>query len=160
MDQCREPRFAVNQRVAVTVPRRPQRETVRVMNASGCGLAIRILAPVAPGTAVKIEIEDCLVLVEAVYCRPKPDGHLVGIELDQVSCSLTELGRRLQGVCQSATRPAGGSRTTGAAALIASGLPRQRGRFYFALTQPRHSLRGSLRASLDTPCTLSLKSGH
>lgn len=106
MDQRREPRFAVNQLIAVTVlGENPRQETAQVKNASSRGLAIQIPGPVAPGTAVKIEIEDSLVLGEAVYCRPQPDGHLVGIELDQVLCGLTELGRRLQEFARSKARP-------------------------------------------------------
>jgi hypothetical protein len=72
------------------------RQSARVKNASGRGLAIEMNGPVAPGTALKIELADAIVLGEAVYCRPGTEAHLVGVELDQVLCGLSELGRRLQ----------------------------------------------------------------
>ena len=52
-------------------------------------------AAVKPGAAVRIELDDSIVLGEAIYCRQERDGHLIGIELDQVLVGLTELGRRL-----------------------------------------------------------------
>jgi hypothetical protein len=97
MDQRREPRFATNQSVVVTVlGEHARRETAVVKNASARGLAIEVPGPIAPGTALKIEFEDSTVLGEAVYCGGGPDSHLVGVELDQVICSLTQLGRKLQ----------------------------------------------------------------
>ncbi len=81
------------------------RHTAVVKNASGRGLALQMPAPVSPGTALKIELEDSVILGEAVYCRTDPDSHLVGVELDQVLCGLTELGRKLQ---EFAAEPASG----------------------------------------------------
>jgi len=50
---------------------------------------------VEPGAALQIEIDDAVVLGEAIYCRPEPDGFFLGVELDQVLVGLTELGRNL-----------------------------------------------------------------
>ncbi len=97
MEQRREPRFEADQAVAVTLLGPTEmKQAARVKNASGRGLALEMRSPVAPGTALKIEIEDSVVLGEAVYCRSAKDLHLVGVELDQMLCGLTELGRKLQ----------------------------------------------------------------
>lgn len=97
MDQRREPRFQIDQNVAITVLGAGSRlETGRVINASGRGLAIALPHPIPPGTAIKIEIDDSLVLGEAVYCRATGNSHLVGVELDQVLCGLSQLARKLE----------------------------------------------------------------
>jgi hypothetical protein len=97
MEQRREPRFEIDQPVAVTllggreIPLR-----ARVKNASGRGVALEVDAPVSPGTALKIVLDDAVVLGEAVYCRKSGSSHLIGVELDQMLCGLAELGRKLQ----------------------------------------------------------------
>jgi hypothetical protein len=67
-----------------------------VKNASGRGLGLVTREPIPAGAAIRIEIEDVLVLGEAIYCRSDENGHFVGVELDQVLVGLTELGRRLE----------------------------------------------------------------
>jgi PilZ domain len=97
MEQRREPRFEADQAVAVTLLGETElKHSARVKNASGRGLALEMCSPVAPGTALKIEFDDAVVLGEAVYCRGAKGQHLVGVELDQMLCGLTELGRKLQ----------------------------------------------------------------
>jgi hypothetical protein len=97
MEQRREPRFEADQPVTVRVLKTPERQQVaRVVNASGRGLALEITSPVEPGTALQIELEDALVLGEAVYCRNGKAPYLIGVELDQVLCGLSELSRKLQ----------------------------------------------------------------
>ncbi len=97
MEQRREPRLAINRSVAVTVlGGKPQQFTATVKNASGRGLALQTSEAIPPGSALKIDIDDAIVLAEAVYCHSGDGGHLVGVELDQVLCGLAELGKRLQ----------------------------------------------------------------
>lgn len=96
MDQRREPRFEADQPVVVTVLTEPPTSVEgRVRNASGRGLGLFTIAPVPPGAAIRIEIDDSVVLGEAIYCRGEADGHFIGVELDQVLVGLTELGRNL-----------------------------------------------------------------
>lgn len=96
MDQRREPRFEVDQAVIVTIlGEHPVRMAARVRNASGRGLGLLVPAPIDPGAAIKIELEDALVLAESIYCRAEADAYFIGVELDQVLVGLTELGRRL-----------------------------------------------------------------
>ena len=97
MEKRRELRFRADQPVAVTVLGDcPSAQSAIVRNASTRGLAIEVAASIAPGSALKIELDDLAVLGEAVYCRDGTGTYLVGVELDQVLCGLTELGKKLQ----------------------------------------------------------------
>jgi PilZ domain len=97
MEQRRESRFAASQSVVVTVlDRQARQQAALVKNASSRGLAIQVPNAIAPGTAIQIEFENSMVPAEAVYCRGGPDSWLVGVELDPVLCSLSQLGRKLQ----------------------------------------------------------------
>jgi hypothetical protein len=97
MNQRREPRFVTDQSVVVTVLGDHEMQHIaKIRNASGRGLSIEIPSPVPPGAAIKIESQDSILLGEAVYCKGGQGPYLVGVELDQVLCGLTELGRRLQ----------------------------------------------------------------
>lgn len=97
MDQRRAPRFVADQSVVVTVlGDHETHHTGRIRNASARGLAIDMPNPVPPGTALKIVFEDSIVLGEAVFCKAGQGSFLLGVELDQVLCGLSELGRRLQ----------------------------------------------------------------
>ena len=97
MENRREPRFEADQIVGITVLGESEAQLeARVKNASGRGLALETAGPVLPGTALKIEFKDSVVLGEAVYCRNGKSTYLVGVELDQVLCGLTELGKKLQ----------------------------------------------------------------
>jgi hypothetical protein len=96
MDKRRDPRFQADQPVVVTVLSDPQiRMDARVKDASGRGLGLVTPAPVVPGAAIRIELDDTIVLGEAIYCRDEPDGYFIGVELDQVLVGLTELSRNL-----------------------------------------------------------------
>jgi PilZ domain len=96
MDKRREPRFQADQPVVVTILTEPQtRIEARVKDASGRGLGLVASVPVPAGAPVRIEIDDALVLGEAIYCRDDDDGHFIGVELDQMLVGLTELARNL-----------------------------------------------------------------
>jgi hypothetical protein len=96
MDKRREPRFETDQPVVLTILTEPQtRMEARVRNASGRGLGLMSSGPVPPGAPLRIEIDDAIVLGEAIYCREDTGGHFLGVELDQVLVGLTELARNL-----------------------------------------------------------------
>jgi hypothetical protein len=97
MDQRREPRFIAEQSVVVTVLGEHETQHAgRILNASGRGLAIEMPCAVAPGTAIKIDGDDSMLLGETVYCKGGQGSYLLGVELEQMLCGLTELRKRLQ----------------------------------------------------------------
>ncbi len=106
MEQRREPRFAIQQRVPVTLLGEPDlRRSARIENVSGRGLGLLMKDAVRPGAAIQIELENEIVLGEVIYCRPEPEGYFLGVELDQVLSGLAELAARLDEFSQpTATR--------------------------------------------------------
>jgi len=96
VEQRREPRFEADQAVHVIIlTESRERLPARVRNASGRGLGLIMSRPVPSGAPLRIELDDAMVLGEAIYCRDEPDGFFVGIELDQMLVGLTELNRKL-----------------------------------------------------------------
>jgi hypothetical protein len=92
MDQRSEPRFAADQSVTITtLGERRFQQTAKVRNASGSGLGLVVETEISPGTAVRIEWEDTLLLGEAMYCRRMASGHFVGVQLEQMLRGLSEL---------------------------------------------------------------------
>ncbi|HWB85200.1 MAG TPA: PilZ domain-containing protein [Bryobacteraceae bacterium] len=93
MEQRREPRFTVDQPVAVTLlGEREVRATATVKDASGRGLGLTLTHAVKLGTALKIEIEDAILLGEVVHCQPaEGGGYLIGVELHQALYTTAEL---------------------------------------------------------------------
>jgi len=65
--------------------------TGRVVNASGTGLGLAVGEPVEPGTAVRIDLGEALLLGEVVYCRPGERAWTIGLELDQVLNAVGDL---------------------------------------------------------------------
>jgi hypothetical protein len=51
---------------------------------------------ISAGTAIRIELEDSLLLGEAMYSRSLPDGYFVGVQLEQALSGLRELRRQAQ----------------------------------------------------------------
>jgi hypothetical protein len=46
---------------------------------------------ISAGILVRIELEDSILLGEAMYSRPLPDGYFVGVQLEQAISGLREL---------------------------------------------------------------------
>jgi len=70
MNQRREPRFPTDRTVAVTVFGTPDTHLQgRIRNAAGRGLGLELATALATGTALKIELEDSILLGEVIYCR-------------------------------------------------------------------------------------------
>jgi len=97
MDQRREPRFVLDQCVTVTIlGGSGTRFKARVKNAAGRGLGLEMSHPVGIGSALKIEIEDSILLGESMYCRSENGAYFVGVELEQGLFGLGALHRILQ----------------------------------------------------------------
>jgi hypothetical protein len=99
MNQRRETRVpadhvVTDQSVAVTLFGEPDiRLRGRVRNISGRGIGLEMEVPVAAGTALKVELDDALLLGEVIYCRPNESVFYVGVELEHSLCGLGELSR-------------------------------------------------------------------
>jgi hypothetical protein len=97
MDQRSDPRFAVDRSVTITTLGENQvRQAAQIKNASGSGLGLLVEKAIPPGTALRIEWEDAIVLGEAMYCRPMEKGHFVGVQLEQMLRGLGELRQRFR----------------------------------------------------------------
>jgi hypothetical protein len=105
MNQRREPRFPVDRPIAVTVFGPPDtRVEARIRNAAGRGLGLELAAPLATGTALKIDLEDSILLGEVIYCRVQEGGWYVGVELVHALNGLVELASIMRGFVDAPSR--------------------------------------------------------
>ena len=65
----------------------------RIRNISGRGIGLEMEVPVAAGAALKVELDDALLLGEVIYCRPDQSVFYVGVELEHALRGLGELSR-------------------------------------------------------------------
>ena len=97
MNQRRDARFATDQRVWITLYGKVDtRVQGHIRNISGRGIGLEVDLPIHTGTALKIELEDSLLLGEVIYCRQEKGGFYVGAELEQALHGLVELGEMLR----------------------------------------------------------------
>ena len=94
VEQRREIRFDIDQPVVFTVLE-GSREVYHAMvkNASGCGLGLETQSAIRIGTPIKIEVEDTILLGEAVYCRQNRQSFLIGIALKHALYGAADLAR-------------------------------------------------------------------
>ena len=59
-------------------------------------MALEMPVPVKPGAALKILLDDSLLLGEAIHCSPLDGGFLVGVHLDSKLTQLSRLGQMLE----------------------------------------------------------------
>ncbi|MCX6630043.1 MAG: PilZ domain-containing protein [Candidatus Solibacter sp.] len=96
MNERREPRFEINQSIWITLFGEPDiRLPARIKNVSKRGIGLELQGPVAVGTALKIELDDSLLLGEIIYCRADEGSCYVGVELEQALCGLGALAKAL-----------------------------------------------------------------
>ncbi len=109
MERRREPRFESGEPVeAHILGRDPAVLPARIQNVSGRGMRLLLDRPLSPGAALMIKTGAASFLGEVCYCEPLPQGHAVGLVLDQVLYQSAEL----QALCralQDQPAPAGGS---------------------------------------------------
>ena len=96
MSQRREPRFTADQSVRITLFGEPDiRLPARIKNVSVRGIGLELPGPVAMGSALKLELDDSLILGEVIYCREDATSFYVGVELEQALSGLSELADAL-----------------------------------------------------------------
>jgi hypothetical protein len=97
MEQRREPRFRTGQTITLTLLGDKDTEvSARITNYSANGLGLELPFAVTPGTAVKITLEDAIMLGELVYSHPQGKLHYAGLHLEQTMTGLAELARIVQ----------------------------------------------------------------
>jgi hypothetical protein len=97
MKQRREPRFETAESICITIFGEPDIQLpARVRNVSARGIGIELQGPVAVGAALKIEIDDTLLLGEVIYCRQDEACFYVGVELEHSLCGLEALAQNLR----------------------------------------------------------------
>lgn len=94
MQQPRETRIQADQAVAITLFGEPDIYiSAHIRNISRKGIGLELEGPVAPGTALKVQLQDALLLGEVIYCRKDAASYYVGVELEHSLCGLAELSR-------------------------------------------------------------------
>ena len=92
MKQRRDPRFVADQSVWITLFGEPDIQLpARVKNVSGRGLGLELDGPVAAGAALKLELDDTLILGEVIYCRQQGETYYIGVEIEQTLANLADL---------------------------------------------------------------------
>ena len=84
MESRHEPRFETDQEVVITVLGDGGMVLKgRITNFSGKGLCVFSPQALPAGKALKIELNDTLMLGEVIYSRGEEGGYQVGVALDQ-----------------------------------------------------------------------------
>lgn len=97
MNQRREPRVPTDQAVQITVFGTPDLHMPGVVkNASGRGIGLEVHGPVATGSALKVTMDDAILLGEVIYCRAQNGKWYLGVELEHALCGLAELAATLR----------------------------------------------------------------
>lgn len=65
----------------------------QVIDSSQHGMALQLPSPVPPGSAIKVECGDALVLGEVSYCNPDHGSYRAGLVVKHRLAGLAELHR-------------------------------------------------------------------
>ena len=92
MDSRHEPRFETNQPVIITLLGDTELTFAGVVaNFSARGLCLAADRPLPAGSAVKVELDDMLLLGEVVYCHREAGNYLIGVALEEALYHTGEL---------------------------------------------------------------------
>ena len=94
MERRSEVRVSANQKVSLTMLGENGREMDGdAIELSGCGMRIRIPEPARTGEAVKIYLQDALLLGEICYCWPDGAWFVIGVEVREALSGLKDLAK-------------------------------------------------------------------
>jgi PilZ domain len=106
MNQRRELRIETEQSVWVTIFGEPDIHVrACIKNVSARGVGLQLQDPVAVGAALKITLDDALLLGEVIYCRDDEASFYVGVELEHSLCGLRDLAAALGSCADSTSSP-------------------------------------------------------
>ncbi len=92
MNHRRDSRFQTDQAIQITVYGQPDIQMpAKVKNVSGRGVGLVVKGPIAAGAALKIVLDDTILLGEVIYCRCQDGGYYAGIVLEQALVGLADL---------------------------------------------------------------------
>lgn len=93
-DRRREPRFSTNQPAdLVLLADSDLRLPVRVQELSGSGVRLTVSRHIAPGTPVRIDMADSILLGEVCHCVPELGEFLCGVQLEQQLSNISDVAR-------------------------------------------------------------------
>jgi hypothetical protein len=94
MEKRKEPRVPANQKAAITVLGEPEIHlSCRLVDVSAKGMRLALQQALEPGAALKIELDDTLLLGEVVYCRAAEEAFEAGVALEHAIFQTSELAR-------------------------------------------------------------------
>jgi len=73
-------------------------QPARLENISGRGARLRIPRPVLLSSAVRVDLDDSLLLGEVCYCAPEGDEYAVGLVIDQTLTGIRGVLALIRGV--------------------------------------------------------------
>ncbi len=93
-ERRRSPRFSQNEQVQLTLLGEDGRSaSVRIVDSSANGMRIESVMRIKPGSLIRIECQDTLLLGEVLYCQPDESKFFLGVELTRALYGLAELRR-------------------------------------------------------------------
>ncbi|MBL8296239.1 MAG: PilZ domain-containing protein [Bryobacterales bacterium] len=108
MDLRTENRVPVQRPVKLTVlGDQPQEFEAYLNNVSGRGLRVVMDAPVALDAAVRVDLDDSIILGEVCYCEPCGNRWALGLEMEQSLSDLRGLCRLVERLLQEERRGQG-----------------------------------------------------
>jgi hypothetical protein len=94
MERRRHPRLPVQGNASARILSGPQRSLAMVLDElSPAGARLRSSEPLAPGTLLRVECAETLLLGEIVHCQKLEDGYLAGMSIEHSLTGITDLHR-------------------------------------------------------------------
>jgi hypothetical protein len=70
----------------------------RIIDISERGMSFKTMEPLPVGAAVRIDLDDNLLLGEVCHCSAMEGGYLCGVELEHVLSRVADLARLVRGI--------------------------------------------------------------
>ena len=94
LDRRREPRFSTEQPAElVLLEQGDLRLPVKILDLSGSGARLLAERKLPIGSAVRVDVNNCMLLGEVCYCEATPEGYLCGVKLEQALTNVSDLLR-------------------------------------------------------------------